>query len=341
MPTFNKMDMMNCCRGWHDFSEDGNNAAEDGPLECKVCGVTEDEASTPNSKEFANPSPTDKVLALPTPSTGCYALSIDHDKGCELHLFTTEAERDAFLWNYAFEHSYTELDDLAAFKAEHGDDLGSAMEVTGDGWLTDDMVLAAPVANHAPGQAVGNDAALVLLREAVEAWPQFDRTETPLMKPGVIPEGDEPVDGGDMVEWFGFFHAKAKDVIAGNPVAIPPHADDANDTVDALVQAEAFISGFEDDDLQEGIPDLLAGLRKAIAREQAAPDMLAALKAALRQMRAAYGRLHDFLSDTIEGGRLKESDLPDDYQAIVEQLAGPCCDANERAKKLLAEIDAL
>lgn len=54
--------------------------------------------------------------------------------------------------------------------------------------------------------------------------------------------------------------------------------DDANDTVDALVQAEAFISGFEDDEQQEGIADILAGLRTAIDREQAAPDLLAALK---------------------------------------------------------------
>ena len=54
-------------------------------------------------------------------------------------------------------------------------------------------------------------------------------------------------------------------------------ADSANDTVDALVQAERFISGFEGDELQEGIADMLAGLRAAIKREQAAPDMLAAL----------------------------------------------------------------
>lgn len=34
-----------------------------------------------------------------------------------------------------------------------------------------------------------------------------------------------------------------------------------------------------------------------------------------------YRRLHDMLSDMIEGGRLKEADIPDDYEAIVEQLA--------------------
>jgi hypothetical protein len=35
-----------------------------------------------------------------------------------------------------------------------------------------------------------------LLRRAVENWPQFD--------------GDEPVNGGDLVEWFAAFRADAK-----------------------------------------------------------------------------------------------------------------------------------
>jgi hypothetical protein len=35
----------------------------------------------------------------------------------------------------------------------------------------------------------------------------------------------------------------------------------------------------------------------------------------------AYRLLHDRLSDMIEGGRLSESDIPDDYQALVESLA--------------------
>jgi hypothetical protein len=64
------------------------------------------------------------------------------------------------------------------------------------------------------------------------------------------------------------------------------------------------------------------------------------LEAALRDMRVAYGRLHDFLSDAIEGGRLKESDLPDDYLAIVTQLE-TCAAADHKAKAIIAEIDAL
>ena len=34
----------------------------------------------------------------------------------------------------------------------------------------------------------------------------------------------------------------------------------------------------------------------------------------------AYFELHDMLSDMIEGGRLTEGDIPDDYAALVERL---------------------
>ena len=34
-----------------------------------------------------------------------------------------------------------------------------------------------------------------------------------------------------------------------------------------------------------------------------------------------YHKLHDGLSDMIEGGRLKASDIPDDYQWLIETLA--------------------
>lgn len=44
----------------------------------------------------------------------------------------------------------------------------------------------------------------------------------------------------------------------------------APDMLAALKKAESFISGFEDDDLQEGIADLLAGIRAAIAKADSA-----------------------------------------------------------------------
>lgn len=43
MPTYNKTDMLNCCRGWHDFSDDAT--------ECRVCGADEGEASSPPKAE--------------------------------------------------------------------------------------------------------------------------------------------------------------------------------------------------------------------------------------------------------------------------------------------------
>jgi hypothetical protein len=45
MPTFNMGDMLNCCRGWHDFS--------DGATECHVCGLASNEASVPSADTLA------------------------------------------------------------------------------------------------------------------------------------------------------------------------------------------------------------------------------------------------------------------------------------------------
>lgn len=54
---------------------------------------------------------------------------------------------------------------------------------------------------------------------------------------------------------------------------------------------------------------------------------------------ATYGRLHDFVSDCIEGGRLTEDMLPDDYQALTEQLAA-CVPVDYRMELAIrAELD--
>lgn len=42
----------------------------------------------------------------------------------------------------------------------------------------------------------------------------------------------------------------------------------APDMLAQLHKAESFIAGFEDDDMQEGIADLLAGIRGAIAKAE-------------------------------------------------------------------------
>jgi len=64
----------------------------------------------------------------------------------------------------------------------------------------------------------------------------------------------------------------------------------------------------------------------------AAPELLVALK----EMRREYARLHDFISDMIEGGRLTEADIPDDYAAIVDQLEN-CATADAGAETAIAK----
>jgi len=97
----------------------------------------------------------------------------------------------------------------------------------------------------------------------------------------------------------GIFHATSEDLLAdfrkrdqalasgtSNGDSAPrPHIDSAvvppdnpNDTVDALMMAERFVTGFEDDEAQEGIADILAGLRAAIRRVRLRPVLLDALK---------------------------------------------------------------
>ncbi len=57
---------------------------------------------------------------------------------------------------------------------------------------------------------------------------------------------------------------------------------------------------------------------------------------ALKTMRKAYGHLHEIVSDIIESGRLKEGDIPDDYQALVAALA-ECNNADRAAVDALRE----
>lgn len=61
------------------------------------------------------------------------------------------------------------------------------------------------------------------------------------------------------------------------------------------------------------------------------------LKDALALMWAKYDRLHDFLSDAIEEGRLTEDMIPDDYEAIVAALVD-CLDADVNAKEVLGKL---
>ena len=83
-------------------------------------------------------------------------------------------------------------------------------------------------------------------------------------------------EGTDIRNAFGVIVGTAIDEVHATLFAgagtLPDHP---SDTVDALVQAESFMSGFEDDPEQEGVVDTLTGLRAAIQRERARPDLLA------------------------------------------------------------------
>jgi hypothetical protein len=98
----------------------------------------------------------------------------------------------------------------------------------------------------------------------------------------------------------GIFHATSEDLLAdfrkrdqalasrtsNSEDSVPrSHTDSAvvppnnpNNTVDALMMAERFVTGFEDDEAQEGIAEILAGLRAAIRRERLRTVLLDALK---------------------------------------------------------------
>jgi predicted RNA-binding Zn-ribbon protein involved in translation (DUF1610 family) len=68
---------------------------------------------------------------------------------------------------------------------------------------------------------------------------------------------------------------------------------------------------------------------------EAAAELLAALKS----MRKLYGDLHDGLSDMVEGGRLTEAKVPDDYRWVVDSLSN-CIEADQLAEKAITRIGA-
>lgn len=229
--------------------------------------------------------PRGDIVPAVVPSTGCYALAIDNDDACELHLFATEAERDEFMWEYAFDNTDTEAADLAEFKASYDNELSDAMEATNDGWHTDEMV--------APADPIRND---------------------------------------------------------------------ANDTVDALVQAEeqlAIMAGMDESNggKDTDLRDALVGVRAALKREQAAPDMLAALKAMRGELdemsgywtegMANFAQQADLAIDKAEG---RKPDTSSD-KALVKAMFDLLCDnldawdgeedsVKEEHEDLIAETEA-
>lgn len=66
----------------------------------------------------------------------------------------------------------------------------------------------------------------------------------------------------------------------------------------------------------------------------AAPDLLKACKAA----RKHWGRLHDIISDLVEGSKLTEDMYPDDYAAIVLTLR-KATEADSQAEKAIKKAE--
>ncbi|HCF3410886.1 TPA: hypothetical protein ACSPK2_001960 [Pseudomonas aeruginosa] len=62
------------------------------------------------------------------------------------------------------------------------------------------------------------------------------------------------------------FHRDMQDMEPGTKLYAAPVAQAQHSVPELLVRAEDFVSGFEDDDEQEGVSQLLADLRTAIGR---------------------------------------------------------------------------
>lgn len=151
MPTFNKVDMMNCAAGHHDFSDDAS--------ECHVCGFADAEASWP-----ATAPETLAVLKEAQRMVGAYALALERGSNA------TDASHVLYV-----ERQIAEV--IARTDANAPQD---------DGWTAAELQRIRDRANNME----------CLIAQAIEAWPQFDC--------------EDEVNGGDLVEWFGQWRAKAK-----------------------------------------------------------------------------------------------------------------------------------
>jgi hypothetical protein len=121
-----------------------------------------------------------------------------------------------------------------------------------------------------------------------------------------------------------------------NEIAAATAGDTPNDTVDAMMLAEEFISGFEDDETQEGIPELLTSVRSAITRERVAMRTESLALAHLREVVDAWSR---FDKPTViptpgcvpeDGGEIEDGD-------VVEWFS----EWRERAKTIVENVEPL
>lgn len=119
---------------------------------------------------------------------------------------------------------------------------------------------------------------------------------------------------------FGFYPESRSNRIDDDVAAVVGAKDDASDSVDAMMRAEEFIRGFEDDDIQEGIPEILAGLRAAISKATGVPFEIEKQKAK-EPTRFDYFEVRPCIE--VEGrGSVESFTSEDEFYDAITKLAG-------------------
>ena len=180
-------------------------------------------------------------------------------------------------------------------------------------FLEDRILAAAADADHDPDTAVFIDLSRFPWQFIVQDILSRSATAKELIVIQWISEDSQrPASFGagvSLITKNGVFHATSEDLLAdfrrrdralasgrsacpahGHKLATKPGDNPVgNATADALIMAECFIAGFEDDEQQEGVADILAAVRDAIRREQLRPELLDTLK----ELRSAAIRFRD------------------------------------------------
>ena len=188
MPTMNKVDLLDCANGHHNYENGGEHGDP-----CTVCGHKDTNTYRVN-----------------------VAMDIRAYGSVEVYGATAEEARKLLTADFIadnFEPHGSGKDDLdyqhpsdiwldgTCYDTETEEDHPfEPTEIPDGDWINDPLGKAAP-------------AMLAALRRALEDWPQFETDSAPLA-PGCIADEAEPVNGGDLVEWFGQWRDAVKDVIA-------------------------------------------------------------------------------------------------------------------------------
>ncbi|TJW14405.1 MAG: hypothetical protein E5W82_10540 [Mesorhizobium sp.] len=130
------------------------------------------------------------------------------------HRCNWQAKRDPNLKGYDIEHlsfigdGFRPSEATAVIISYGRDGYGLYFEAVSNSIDGDVARIAAP---RAPHPVAGPAELAAKLQEAVDAWPQFD--------------GEDEVNGGDMVEWFGTFRSEARALLGWLPTVADPDAE--------------------------------------------------------------------------------------------------------------------